>query len=262
MTKEQSIQIHEVLGWKPQNPTIELLQVLDRMGSINCAAKAVGISYKSAWQKIDQLNNLFPHPLINKQTGGSGGGGTRLTEEGKQLLENTKQFQKEFSQFMQFYGNDPKAALDTLKTLRRIELKISARNVWLGQVEKIEEGAVNSVVTIMLKGGDILTSVITQNSVQRLELAPSSEVLVIVKAPSVLLAHDIAPESISARNILKGTISQILQGAVNDEITIDLPGGSSVTSIVTSASVERLGLEVGTKVSAVIKASDVLLATT
>jgi molybdate transport system regulatory protein len=48
---------------------------------------------------------------------------------------------------------------------------------------------------------------------------------------------------------------------VNDEVTIDLPGGSTVTSIITSASVKRLGLVVGHEISAIIKASDVLLAT-
>ncbi|WYD79443.1 MAG: TOBE domain-containing protein [Candidatus Electrothrix gigas] len=55
-------------------------------------------------------------------------------------------------------------------------------------------------------------------------------------------------------------ISNIIPGAVNDEITIELPGGSTVTSIITSASVKRLGLAVGKPISAVIKASDVLLA--
>jgi molybdate transport system regulatory protein len=85
--------------------------------------------------------------------------------------------------------------------------------------------------------------------------------MAIVKASNVLLGSEIDPEAISARNILTGTIGSILPGAVNDEVTIDLPGGSTVTSIITSSSVKRLGLVVGKEISAIIKASDVLLAT-
>ncbi|MCI5184107.1 MAG: ModE family transcriptional regulator, partial [Candidatus Electrothrix sp. AW1] len=148
----------------------------------------------------------------------------------------------------------------TIKTLRRIEMKRSARNVWLGQVAEIQHGTVNSVVHIQLKGSDRITSVITDVSVKRMGLKKGMEVMAIVKASNVLLGLDIDPQAISARNILSGMISNIIPGAVNDEITIELPGGSTVTSIITSASVKRLGLAVGKPISSVIKASDVLLA--
>jgi molybdate transport system regulatory protein len=118
---------------------------------------------------------------------------------------------------------------------------------------------VNSVVNIQLKGGDSVSSVITDNSVNRLELDVGKEVIAIVKASNVLLGRNIDPQAISARNILTGTISTLVPGAVNDEITIDLPGGSTITSIITSASVKRLDLAVGKEISAIIKASDVLL---
>jgi molybdate transport system regulatory protein len=253
--------IHEIMGWSVDRPAILLLQALEQTGSINKAAQSLGIQYKSAWQKLDQINNLLPYSLVEKRTGGSGGGGSVLTEEGKKLLRQIDGLQKEFSQFMQFFADDPQEALQTLKTLRRIEMNLSARNVWLGQVKRIEKGVVNSVVSIQLKGGDSVSSVITDNSVNRLGLEVGKEVMAIVKASNVLLGSKIDPDAISARNILTGTIRSVVPGAVNDEITIDLPGGSSVTSIITSASVKRLNLVVGKEMSAIIKASDVLLAT-
>ena len=140
-------------------------------------------------------------------------------------------------------------------------MKVSARNVWLGTVVSIDQGVVNSVINLQLKGGDKISAVITDNSVKRLELAPGKEVMAIVKASNVLLGSDIDSQKISARNILTGVVNSIVPGAVNDEVTLDMPGGSTVTSIITSASVKRLGLAVGNKISAVIKASDVLLAT-
>ncbi|NBB75742.1 MAG: LysR family transcriptional regulator [Bacteroidetes bacterium] len=260
MRKSPNI-IYEIMGWSAGKPTISLLQALERTGSINSAAQAIGMQYKTAWQKLEQINNLLPYPLIEKRTGGSGGGGSVLTEEGKNLLKQVDALQQEFVQFIQFFTDNPREPLETLKTLRRIEMNLSARNVWLGQVKSIDAGVVNSVVTLQLKGGDTVSSVITDNSVKRLGLDAGREVMAIVKASNVLLGSNIDPQAISARNILTGTISSIVAGAVNDEITIDLPGGSSVTSIITSASVQRLGLIAGKEISAIIKATDVLLAT-
>ncbi len=253
--------IYQIMGWSAGSPVLLLLQALERTGSINSAAQALGMQYKSTWQKLDQINNLLPYPLVVKRTGGSGGGGSVLTEEGKKLLGRIDMLQKEFARFMQYFADNPQEALETLKTLRRIEMKLSARNVWLGKIVSIDQGVVNSVINLQLKGGDKISSVITDNSVKRLELAPGKEVMAIVKASSVLLGSEIDPKKISARNILTGIISTIIPGAVNDEVTIDLPGGSTVTSIITSASVKRLGLAVGYEISAIIKASDVLLAT-
>jgi molybdopterin-binding protein len=66
---------------------------------------------------------------------------------------------------------------------------------------------------------------------------------------------------ISARNILKGRVKSIEPGAVNSEVVIELPGGTEVVSIITKDSAEGLGLAAGKEVYAVIKASDVMVAT-
>ena len=64
---------------------------------------------------------------------------------------------------------------------------------------------------------------------------------------------------ISARNVLKGRIKSLHEGAVNTEVVIDV-GGVEVTSIITRQSAETLKLRVGSNVHAVIKASDVMVA--
>ena len=66
---------------------------------------------------------------------------------------------------------------------------------------------------------------------------------------------------ISARNTLKGRVKHIAPGAVNTEVTVELPGGAEVVSIITKASAERLQLTTGKEVYAVVKASDVMIAT-
>jgi molybdopterin-binding protein len=64
---------------------------------------------------------------------------------------------------------------------------------------------------------------------------------------------------LSARNVLKGTIKAITPGAVNSEITLALPGGQEVVSVITKRSVESLGLKIGGEAYAVIKASEVMI---
>ncbi|MDR3631576.1 MAG: TOBE domain-containing protein [Desulfocapsaceae bacterium] len=256
-----SLFLRHMIGARDEkNALVLLLEEIHASGSINRAAKTVGMSYKAAWERIETLNNLSPHPLISRQVGGSGGGGTVLTEAGHDFLKRANLLQREFTSFLNYFYFSPEEAFNTLKTLRRIEMKISARNVWLGNVAKIERGAVNSVVTVALKGRDTIVSVITENSVQRLGLQSGTEVLAIVKAPSVMLALEVDRQKISARNILEGQVNRIIPGVVNDEVIIDLDAGNTVTSILTSQSVKRLGLVEGMKIAAIIKASDVLLA--
>jgi molybdopterin-binding protein len=65
---------------------------------------------------------------------------------------------------------------------------------------------------------------------------------------------------ISARNVLKGKVTKVVHGAVNSEITLQLPGGAELVSIITKSSAENLDLKVGKEVYAVVKASSVMIA--
>ena len=64
---------------------------------------------------------------------------------------------------------------------------------------------------------------------------------------------------ISARNILKGKVVNVMRGAVNAEVTIELPGGTRLVSIITNSSVENLNLTEGKDAYAIIKASNVMV---
>ncbi|HEY0790385.1 MAG TPA: molybdopterin-binding protein [Chthoniobacterales bacterium] len=66
---------------------------------------------------------------------------------------------------------------------------------------------------------------------------------------------------ISARNVLKGRVTRLVDGAVNCEVTLEIAPGLEVVAIITRSSVESLGLAVGGEAYAVIKASSVMVAT-
>lgn len=65
---------------------------------------------------------------------------------------------------------------------------------------------------------------------------------------------------ISARNVLKGKITKLVPGAVNSEVTVEMPNGTQIVSVITKASAKSLGLKKGRDVYAVIKASSVMIA--
>ena len=64
---------------------------------------------------------------------------------------------------------------------------------------------------------------------------------------------------ISARNVLKGKVVRVIHGSVNSEVTIELPGGAQLVSIITNTSVDNLGLTEGKEAFAIIKASNVMI---
>ncbi|HAD87440.1 MAG TPA: hypothetical protein DCG48_08770 [Rhodospirillaceae bacterium] len=64
---------------------------------------------------------------------------------------------------------------------------------------------------------------------------------------------------ISARNQIKGTVTNVKDGAVNAQVTVDIGGGNTVVSSITLESVKNLGIAVGKEVTVIVKASDVML---
>ena len=138
-------------------------------------------------------------------------------------------------------------------------MKISARNVLAGTVRKVTKGAVNAEVVLALKEGDTVTAIITNHSVDSLGLREGNSAYAIIKASEVMVGKNVEGAKLSARNVLAGEVARLEQGVVNSEVEIRLPGGTAVVASITKASVSALDLQQGDKVSAIIKASHVLV---
>jgi molybdate transport system regulatory protein len=144
--------------------------------------------------------------------------------------------------------------------LRRMAMKTSARNQFIATVSGLSHSQVSTEVRLRVDEGLVLTALITRESAENLALAVGGEVHAFIKASSVLLSTEPGLRT-SARNHLWGTIRRIHEGAVNADVTLAIPGGRTVTALVTRDSAAGLGLEVGGAVCAVFKASSVILAT-
>lgn len=136
-------------------------------------------------------------------------------------------------------------------------MKLSARNKFIGKVTDVTRGAVNGIVKVELSNGQHLTSSITLESIDDLDITVGKEVTAVIKATSVLIGR--GHLTLSARNKLSGTIIEINRGAVNAIVKVELPSKVVITSSISLEAVDELDLTVGTEATAVIKATDVLL---
>jgi molybdate transport system regulatory protein len=138
-------------------------------------------------------------------------------------------------------------------------LKISARNVLAGTVDKVTKGAVNAEIDLRLKAGDNVVAIITNHSVDALELSQGKPAYAVIKASEVMIGKHLEGARLSARNVLAGVVAHLQAGAVNSEVVVRLSEGSEVVASITKASVAALDLKVGDKVSAIVKASHVMI---
>ncbi|RJG20996.1 LysR family transcriptional regulator [Massilia cavernae] len=239
---------------------VALLAKIAECGSITQAAKAVKMSYKAAWDAIDMMNNLAGEPLVERLAGGKGGGGTRLTPRGEQLVCNFQMVEQEHRRFVEQLGRQSAGLADDYVLIRRVSMKTSARNQFFGKVSSVKTGAVNDEIELDVTGGHKIVAIITHASTEELGLRVGAEAFALVKASSIILMSANENAKFSARNQLTGTISRLQPGAVNTEVVIDLPGGGSVAAIVTNDSSNAMGLAPGGTVTALFKASSVILA--
>lgn len=240
---------------------MELLSALGESQSITAAAKLVGLSYKAAWDAVEAMNNLADKPLVARAKGGKGGGGTTLTARGIELVQTWRAVTAENQRFLQLMNTRMASKGADLRVLGRLTMLTSARNHFTGTVTAITPGAVNDEVVLKLSGGERITAVITRSSVENLGLKIGGEAVALVKASWVLVGVDSPGRQLklSARNQLRGTVQRLTPGAVNTEVVIALKGGNSVAAIITNTSATELKLVEGAKVTAIFKASSVIL---
>ncbi|WP_017460731.1 TOBE domain-containing protein [Dyella ginsengisoli] len=239
---------------------IELLAAIGETGSISAAARAVGMSYKGAWDAIDAMNNLADEPLVVRAAGGRRGGGTTLTPRGRRLVEVFRAVAAEHARYVARLGALDDASARDLRLMRRFALRTSARNQLAGTVVALEPGDVNDLIGLRLPGGQTLRVTITRPSTEELALAVGVEAIALIKASAVTLAQ--ADDGGRDGNRLAGTVAAIHRDAADAEVRIELDGGGVLVAVIPGDRIDALQLAEGRPVCAVIDASSVLLGTT
>ncbi|WP_307943146.1 TOBE domain-containing protein [Pseudomonas mosselii] len=237
---------------RPQR--IALLQHVAEQGSITRAAKAAGISYKAAWDAIDELNNLAAQPLVERSTGGRGGGGARLSAEGERVLCLYQRLQALQAEILESAEDS-----SDLDLLGRLMLRTSARNQLQGRISGLRREGRHDRISLDLGGGLEIEALITRGSTERLELALGGTVVALLKAGWVRLL-DAAETPESGSNCLKAKVEEVLiEEDGPGEVRLALGNGQTLCAIAETAWLAQRQVQPGSALRVQFHPSFVLL---
>jgi len=237
---------------------IELLKRVQQTGSISQGAKLAGISYKSAWDAINEMNQLADQTLVDRATGGKGGGGAQLTRYGERLIQLFQLMEQIQQKAFDALQNDSLPLDSLLAAIARFSLQTSARNQLFGTVLARDHQQVQQHIEVLLADGTTRLQVaITERSAERLQLDSGKEVLVLIKAPWIHISHS----ADSSDNQLAALISAIEPGEQVSEVLMALPSGETLCATVTNDAVKQQNLQVGAHVTASFNAEHAIIAT-
>jgi molybdate transport system regulatory protein len=236
---------------------IELLHAIEAHGSISKAAKAVPMSYKSAWEAVDTMNALSPEPIVCRETGGKDGGGTTITEYGQQLLKNYAVLKEEHRRFLEKLSELTDIQSGAFKTIGRLAMQISARNQIQAEIVSVDSQNVNAKILLKLKSGKKLLSTITKEAVENLHIEEDQTVIAIFKSSAVLLSKKADEQRYENR--LEGIVSKVEKDVENTKVVVDIGQHDTIVSVMPTAVLEKMELIEGSSVIAMIKANDIMI---
>jgi molybdate transport system regulatory protein len=156
----------------------EILETIDKENSISRAAETLGMSYRYVWNYIQEIQSVMEEPIVETYKGGKmGGGGAKLTGLGKSLLVEYKQVESYLDRVLSEQGS-----------LEVKSLKLSARNHFKGKVISVEKGLITAKVKVEVTMPVTVTSVITKEAVEDLDIKVGDEVTAIVKSTEIMIA--------------------------------------------------------------------------
>lgn len=243
---------------------VALLEQIAATGSITQAGKAVGISYRTAWLAVDQLNHLAGEPLVESSAGGKSGGGARLTTYGETWVKVYRALQREHEQYLDRLREGIRDFDRFLQLTRKLSLKTSARNQLFGTVETILKTELKAAVFLRLKGGDKIHSEITLEGLESLGLRVGEEAYALIKANWISITPYV-PTQKSRRNpsekdnALRGKVMALKSGKERVEAVLRLVGGHTLIAALPAKTVKAMALAEGEEVFGNFAASDVIL---
>lgn len=261
MTIEATITLKSANTPSVGRDRIRLLQAVAREGSITAGAKAVGLTYKAAWDALDAMANLFGRPLLQTRTGGRAGGGARLTPVGAKIIETFGRLEAEMARVVRELEPDlAGSGISPLNLFSGFFMRTSARNALRGRVTAITSDELNAEIAVEVSADTTIYALVTGESVRDLGLHIGREAIVLIKAPFVMVAPGAKPPATSARNCVPGTVKRRQISAVNAEIVLDIGGGKSLAATITAHSASALDLTPGKPACALFDAAHVIIA--
>ncbi|QSX35366.1 TOBE domain-containing protein [Shewanella avicenniae] len=236
---------------------IKLLQQVQRTGSISQGAKEAGISYKAAWDAINDMNQLAEQDVVHSAKGGKGGGGAKLTPFGERLLQlySLMDQMQDMALTALVDAAVPMGSLQEL--MAHFSLETSARNQLLAEVVALQSDNVSDSIQLKLAGNQQVEASITHSSTARLALTIGKKVLLLFKAPSVSIQLH---SDDSGNNQLRGVVTQLMRGNSRTEVTLDIGSDEQVYASVENELISAMKLTEGDYCYACFHPSNAIIA--
>lgn len=203
---------------------LDILRRIDDVGSISEAARGAGVSYKAAWQVVETLGNLAGGPLVEKVVGGRKGGGTRLTDKGREVLLLCDELARARAAILKRWRDRGTAGLHRLggSTLRT-----SMRNQFPAKIVKVKIGSALVRLILQIDDTHLLRASVTKESAQLMGLHEGLEVLALTKATGVRISAEFPSEETDGvrENLLVGTVVRCERASKGGECVVRLPSG-------------------------------------
>ena len=240
---------------------VRLLEAVAREGSISAGARAVGITYKAAWDGLDAMTNLIGKPLLETRSGGRAGGGTTLTPAGLGVIEAFRRLEAEMARIVRTL--EPELAAVGIPAHALVSgflMKTSARNMLRGTIVEISKDSLSAEISVAVSEEATVHALVTHTSLVELGLCVGREVILLIKAPFVIIASGEVPPTVSVRNRVLGTVRRCDKAGVSAEVVLDIGGDKTLVATITASSVDSLGLHASQPAYALFDAAHVIVA--
>lgn len=237
---------------------IKVLEAVAEHGSITKAAKAVGFSYKAAWDAVNSINNLLPSPAFVTKAGGRAGGGAEVTPEGRRLIATFHRLEARMSRISSLIAEEGLEEHENF-LLWSVGIKISTRNMFQAEVVQVKRWPVDVEVTLRVSEENSILAIVTNEAATELELEPGRKALALIKSSFVNVGL-FDPVDNPGRNCFRGAIARRVDAERNSEILLDIGGGKTMTAVAPRQTIEDLGLRVGDRATATFSPANVILA--
>jgi len=255
---------------------IALLQQIQTCGSISQGAKLAGMSYKTAWDAVKDMNTRLPEAVVHSEKGGKGGGGAQLTAFGERLLQMYALTEQMQGMVLEALQDQTIPMNNLLDVMGHFSLKTSARNQLSGTITALDNSFtgtnvshdnLNVCLQVELASGLSLSASVTQSSCARLSLVVGKPILLLFKAPAVSIAlEELADES--CNQILSvvheihsnSQTTELSLAVINDKVTAQTTAPEMIYASIDTKLAHELKLVVGGKCYAVFSSSQTIVA--
>ncbi|ABD87546.1 TOBE domain-containing protein [Rhodopseudomonas palustris] len=237
---------------------IRLLEAVAEHGSITKAAKAMELSYKTAWEAVDAINNLLPTPAFVTRTSGRVGGAAEVTAEGRRLIAVFHRLEDHLTKISSLIAEEGLEEIDDAALLWA-GFKVSARNVFRAEVVNLRRWPVDVEVVLKVSEEHLIHATVTNAAAEQLGLATGRKALALVKAPFVRLVA-LAEASKVRCNLFRGLVKRRVDAEVHSEIHLDIGNGKTIIAVVQRHHAEDLAIAEGAEAAVTFEPDHVIIA--